>query len=361
MGPRVMRHLPKYVHGYVDRHGKPRHYLRRPGRKEIPLPGLPWSTAFMDAYEAALSQAAPVSIGAKRTKPGTVEEAVARYLGSVAFAALAPSTQAMRRRILERLRVDHGEKRLRLLQPEHISRLLAKLRPWVQRNFLKTLRGLLASARAEGLVDTDPTAGVRLSRVKDTGGFATWPLESIEQYRSHFKLGTRARLALELLYNTMGARADAVRLGRQHVQGGIISFRRQKTGNPVDIPILPELQVAIDAMPKAEHLTYLVTEHGKPFTPAGFGNWFRDQCDAAGLTNLSAHGLRKAGATRLAEAGATDHEIMAWGGWTSLQEVQRYTRAASRKRLALQAAGKLKSGTELANLNLRLANQSENS
>jgi len=114
-------------------------------------------------------------------------------------------------------------------------------------------------------------------------------------------------------------------------------------------------------MPKAEHLTFLVTEHGKPFTPAGFGNYFRDQCDLAGLSNLSAHGLRKAGATRLAEVGATDHEIMAWGGWTTLKEVQRYTRAANRKRLALQAAGKLKAGTEVANLGTRLANQSENS
>jgi integrase len=361
MGYRVRRRLPKYVHGYVDRHGKPRHYLRRPGRKEIPLPGLPWSTEFMDAYEAALSCATPVIIGAKRTKPGTVEEAVAHYMGSAAFNSLAPSTQAMRRRILERLRVEHGEKRLRLLQADHIGRLLAKLRPWVQRNFLKTLRGLLAFAQVEGLIDTDPTAGVKLSRVKDTGGFATWPLESIEQYRKHYKLGTRGRLALELLYNTMGARADVVRLGRQHAQAGMISFRRQKTGNPVDIPILPELQAAIDAIPKAEHLTFLVTEHGKPFTPAGFGNWFRDQCNAAGLSNLSAHGLRKAGATRLAEAGATDHEIMAWGGWTSLKEVQRYTRAASRKRLALQAAGKLKARTELANLDTQLANQSEKS
>jgi len=98
-----------------------------------------------------------------------------------------------------------------------------------------------------------PTVGVKLARVKDTGGFTTWPLTSIQQYRAHHQLGTRARLALELLYNTMGARADAVRLGRQHVQAGMISFRRQKTGNPVDLPILPELQAAIDAMPKAEH------------------------------------------------------------------------------------------------------------
>jgi integrase len=360
MGPRLK--LPKYVHAYIDRHGKPRHYLRRLGRKEVPLPDLPWSSEFMEAYEAAMNRAAPIVIGAKRTRPGTVEEAVARYLGSAAFTQrLGPSTQAMRRRILERFRVEHGDKRLRYLESEHVARLLGKLRPWVQRNYVKTLRGLTAFALVEGLIDTDPTQGVKLAKVKDTGGFETWPADCIEQYRKRHALGTRARLALELLYNTMGARADAVRLGRQHVQAGMISFRRQKTGTPVDIPILPELGIAIDAMPKAEHLTFLVTEHGKPFTPAGFGNWFRDQCDAVGLHDLSAHGLRKAGATRLADAGATDHEIMAWGGWTSLKEVQRYTKAANRKRLALQAAHKLKAGTEVANLDTRLANQSEKS
>jgi integrase len=357
MGPRIKRRLPRYVHAYLDRHGKPRHYLRRLGRKEVPLPP-PSSSDFMSAYEAALNEAQAVLIGSRRTRPGTVEEAVARYLGSAAFTQqLAPSSQAMRRRILERLRVEHGEKRLRYLEAEHVARLLGKLRPWVQRNFMKTLRGLMAFSLAEGLIDTDPTAGVKLARVKDTGGFMTWPVTSIEQYRAHHQLGTRARLALELLYNTMGARADVIRLGRQHVQSGMISFRRQKTGNPVDIPILADLQAAIDAMPKGEHLTFLVTEQGKPFTPAGFGNWFRDQCDVAGVSRLSAHGLRKAGATRLAEAGATDHEIMAWGGWTSMKEVQRYTKAANRKRLALQAAGKLKGGTEVANLDTRLANQ----
>ena len=52
---------------------------------------------------------------------------------------------------------------------------------------------------------------------------------------------------------------------------------------------------------------------------------------------------------------------MAWGGWTSVKEVQRYTKAANRKRLALQAAGKLKAGTEVANLAIRLANQNEKS
>jgi integrase len=223
---------------------------------------------------------------------------------------------------------------------------------------MKTLSGLMAFALADGLIPADPTVGVKLARTKDTGGFPTWPLECIEQYRAAHKLGTRARLALELLYGTMQRRGDAVKLGPQHVQNGILSLHQQKTGADVDIPILPELQTAIDAMPKGGHLAFLTTEHGKPFTAAGFSHWFSEVCKQAGVPrNLSAHGLRKAGATRLAEHGCTDHEIMAWGGWTSITEVQRYTKAADRKRNALQAADKLKAGTKVANLATRLANQ----
>jgi integrase len=355
---RIIR-LPKFVHGYIDRHGKPRHYLRRRGWKEVPLPSTPWSTEFMDAYQAAMNEALPVIIGAKRSLPGTVAEVVARYFGSGEFTALASSTQAMRRAILERFRADHGDKRIRRLQEQHVSRLLGKLQPYAQRNMLKALRGLMAFALTEGLIDVNPVAAVKLKPVRDSGGIEMWPVGCIEKYREHHKVGTRERLALELLYCAMASRSDVVRLGRQHVQDSFLSFRRQKTKVQVDIPVLPELQGAMDAMPKAAHLTFLTTEFDKPFTAAGFGGWFRDRCDDAGIP-LSAHGLRKAGAARLAEAGATDHEIMAWGGWTSLKEVQRYTKAANRRRLAMRAADKLKAGTELANLEPRLANQKEN-
>ncbi len=358
MGRRLAGRLPQYVHGYLDRHGKPRHYLRRPGRVPVALPGMPWSTEFMDAYAAAMNNSVPVTIGIRRTKPGTVEEAVARYLNSGVFTAAAPSTQRLRRAILERFRVEHGEKRIGKLQPEHVARILSKLRPHAQRNMIKTLRGLMAFALVEGLVAIDPTVGAKLARAKDTGGFPTWPLESIERYRAAHKLGTQARLALELLYGTIQRRGDIVKLGPQHVLNGTLSLRQQKTGADVDIPILPELQFAIDAMPKGGHLAFLVTEHGKPFTAAGFGKWFREMCAQASIAkNLSAHGLRKAGATRLADHGCSHHEIMAWGGWITMKEVQRYTRAANRKRLAKQAAEKLETGTKVANLSTRLANQ----
>jgi integrase len=86
----------------------------------------------------------------------------------------------------------------------------------------------------------------------------------------------------------------------------------------------------------------LETEFGRPFSLAGFGNWFRDRCNEAGLRNISAHGLRKAAARRMAEAGKSTHEIMSITGHRSLGEVERYTRAASQERLAKTAATGLK-------------------
>ena len=268
MGRGVGR-LPKYVHGYLDRHGRPRHYLRMHGRKKVPLPGMPFSTQFMDAYQAALEAAPPVVIGLKRSVPGTVAEAVARYLGSAAFVTFAVTTQAMRRAILQRFRDEHGDKRIRQMQPEHVAKLVGRLRPNAQKNMMKTLRGLMAFGVSEGLINIDPTATVKPVKVRDTGGFETWEARHIEQYRARHALGTRARLALELLYGTMQRRGDVVRLGRQHIRDGVLSIRQNKTGAQVDIPILPELQTVLDATP-SEHLTFLVTEFGKPFTAAGF-------------------------------------------------------------------------------------------
>ena len=107
----------------------------------------------------------------------------------------------------------------------------------------------------------------------------------------------------------------------------------------------PSLRQAIDAMPVSNHMTYLLTSFGKPFTAAGFGNWFRKACNDAKLPNrCTSHGLRKAAATYFAEQGATDHQLMAWFGWTTISQAQVYTKAANRKRMA-EAAARLITGT----------------
>ena len=89
-------------------------------------------------------------------------------------------------------------------------------------------------------------------------------------------------------------------------------------------------------MPRT-NMTFLLTERGAPFTAAGFGNWFRDRCDEAGLPQCSAHGLRKLAATQLANAGCSEREIMAITGHRSVSEVSRYTTARDQARLAEHA------------------------
>lgn len=336
-----------YVHEFKDRHGKARRYFRRPGFKRVPLPGLPGSEEFMAAYQAALSgESAPrLAIGASRTRPGSVSALIVRFYQTAQWAGLAKSTQDTYRGIFERFRAEHGDKRVALLGREHIKRMHeAKLStPAAANNWLRMVRLLLDFAIDEGLRTDNPARAVRGVR-HETDGHVPWSDEHIAAFRSRHALGTRARLAMELLYNTAQRRSDVVRIGRQHVRSGVLALRQQKTGTLVEIPVLQELQAAIDAM-AVDGMTFLITEAGAPFTAAGFGNWFRDVCDAAGLRGISAHGLRKAAATRLAEAGCTDHQIMAWGGWTSIKEVQRYTVAANRKRLAQTAAEKLTTGT----------------
>jgi integrase/recombinase XerD len=161
-------------------------------------------------------------------------------------------------------------------------------------------------------------------------------------------IGTKARLAMVLLLYTACRREDVVRLGPQNIRGDRVRFVQAKNEhrNPVaiDMPVHPDLAAAIENT-RSGHLNFLVTAFGKPFTPAGFGNWFRDRCNEAGLSHCSAHGLRKAAAARLAERGATPHEIMAVTGHRSLDEIERYTREAARAGLADAAIAKLKRGT----------------
>jgi hypothetical protein len=84
---------------------------------------------------------------------------------------------------------------------------------------------------------------------------------------------------LELLLYTGGRREDAVRLGPQHLRDGRVRFVQAKNEHrtPVqgDIPLHPKLGAAIAAT-RSKHLTFLITEYGKPYTPAGFGNAIRD-------------------------------------------------------------------------------------
>ena len=130
-------------------------------------------------------------------------------------------------------------------------------------------------------------------------------------------------------------------------------MRQEKTKAHLGIPIAPALAEAIKGMPR-DRDTFLVTAQGQPFTSAGIGNWFRKRCDEAGLHHCSMHGLRKAAARRLAEAGCTDRQIMSITGHKTAQEVGRYTRSAEQMKLAEQAIGLLKVSSLIGYVRVKL-------
>lgn len=324
-----------YIVEDKDRHGNVRIYVRVPGCPKVRIRETPGTAEFVAAYQAAIAQAP--------AKPGlpdasTFRGVCARYYASPVFDALDPSTRKWRRRYLDRICEKGGDRPIAMLQPRQVRRMYQELHatPGAARMLLKALKALFRWAIDEDLVTFDPTRAVRVNQ-HATDGHHTWTLDEVEQFEERHPLGSKARLAMALMLYTGGRREDAVRLGPPHIRKGRVRFTQAKNEHrkpvKVDIPLYPNLAAAIDAH-RSGHMTFLVTSFGKPFTTAGFGNWFRERCDEAGLPQCSAHGLRKAIASRLAEAGASGAELMAVTGHQSLEEVDTYIREARRSKMA---------------------------
>ena len=102
--------------------------------------------------------------------------------------------------------------------------------------------------------------------------------------------------------------------------------------------------MSINSATGMENARYYLRRDGKKIRitrPRRFWKLVYERCRKAGVPGR-AHGLRKAGATILADNGATDQELMAIYGWTTLRQAELYTRKANRKRLAESGILKLK-------------------
>lgn len=333
------KRLPKYVSEFTDRHGKVRVRFRRKGQDAYYFQSVAWTPEFMQEYQACLDrEAAPQIVpGINRTTPGTINALVVAYYGSAAFRDLKPVTQKNYRNQIERFRAEFGRLRVATFRREHLVKIIGRMHttPEAANNLLDRLKTLMGFAVDIGMRRDDPTIRLRGYRSKGDG-FHPWSESEIEAFEARHPIGTKPRLALALMLYTGQRRSDAVTMGWQNVTGHRIRVRQSKTDARLEIPLHPTLQAVMNATPR-ESLTFLVTAYGKPFTPAGFGNWFRERCDEAGLRNCTAHGLRKAAARRLAEAGCSNQQIKAITGHKTDKEVGDYTAAADQIRLAEQA------------------------
>jgi integrase len=329
-----------YVKTYTDRHGRVRRYFRKPGRKAVPLPGVPGSAEFMDAYQAALGEAVPTP--ASRQGAGTVGALICDYLNSPSFTDLAPSSKKLYRIVLDRFGNLHGHRMVHDMPRAKVATYVYTIgaeHPSMANLTRSVLRKLLAHAVRSGYRTDNPVN--EIDRYKG-GTRHTWTEAELAAYERRWPLGTRERLAYALLLYTGQRGGDVVNMRRADVSGGAIRVIQQKTGTELSIPIHHELQAALKTTP-SKGLNLLGDANGRPITRPTLTHLVKVAAATAGLpSECLPHGLRKAQMRRLAEGGASAKQIASISGHKSLREVERYTAAADQKRLSRGAISKLK-------------------
>lgn len=332
--------LPHLRHE-TNRHGNKCWYFRKEDGPRIRMPEPYGSKEFEAAYNAALTG---VLVETKTVHSGTVQWLVDRYKESSKFTSLKESTQAVRSRVFKSFCDKSGDKPFAKIERKHIQAAMeakAKTAPHAANNALIYISQMFDWAVANEKIKINPCDGIKLIKLK-SDGFHSWAPEEVDKYREFHPVGTKARLALDILLFCGLRRSDIVRAGRQHVKGGVMSIKTEKTGEWVYLPIFPELQRSIDQTNTGD-LAFLTSATGQPFASAqSFGNWFKARCREAGLPeNCTAHGLRKAGATIAANDGASAKELMAMFGWTRIEMAELYTKEADKIRLARAASERI--------------------
>lgn len=253
----------------------------------------------------------------------------------------AARTQLVQGRVLERFLNQmsssgrtYGERPVAAVSVAWLDKIFATMveTPAAANVLRKTLSGLMDHAGKLGWRSDNP---VRLTdSYKEGEGHHTWSEDEIAQYRAVHKLGSMARLTLELALNTAARRCNVAILTREEIRDGRIIVDHVKGNHQASVPLLPSTKAALEALPVAPIKHLVVTQYGKPFSVAGLGNRMRKWCNEAGLKNCSLHGLRKATSRRIAESGGTDAQGQAITGHRKVETFVKYREKARRKMLA---------------------------
>ncbi|UGY23849.1 tyrosine-type recombinase/integrase [Bradyrhizobium septentrionale] len=356
------RPRPPYLQRGKSRHGKPYWFVKvgRSGPK-ITIRAEYGTKEFDEEYRAAVNGGATVKRKPRASK-GTLEWAWQLYKASSAWNnEISESTRRQRSNIMKHVLKTGGASPLEDIDADAIAAGIERraATPSQAKNFKQTMRQFFAWLKRQKIVAVNPAEDAELPKRPKTGGFKEWTEADVVKYEERWPRGTRQRVMLDVYMYTGLRRGDAAEVGPKHVYDQPAIVRDEVTGErkpivkkvislsteksqrqtAVHLPMLPPLAETLEAGPTGE--TFIVTETGGAYVKESLGNAFKDACVAAGIMDKSAHGLRKAAATRAADNGATAHELMAIFGWKDIKEAEIYTKAADRKRLALRAMGML--------------------
>jgi integrase len=342
----AMKHDLRHVDRFVDRHGKTHHYFRRGHGPRVRLPGEPGSAEFLKAYQAALEGQAPSEPKKHlRGEPGTFDRLLQDYYSSPEFLALKAATRTVYRLTFDRwVRDDKiGHRLVRDLTRDHIKKMVAKrsATPAAANDLVKKIKLLMTFAigMTPPLRTDNPAVGIKKFA---EGEHHTWTDAEIETFEASWPLDSKERLAFALHLYTGQRTSDVRKMSWADIDAeGLMRVVQQKTGNKIWVAMHHRLRAILAATPRRHHVI-LTTAWGKPYATRSLGYYMAGKIGDAGLPDeCVTHGLRKAAARRLAEAGCSAIEIMSITGHKSLEEVERYVREANQKMMAKSAIRRL--------------------
>lgn len=324
----------RWVTRNVDRHGKVRWRFRRKGYKTCYLPP-PNAPNFDEAYADALKQKATPKSNPKHY---SFNHAIGLYCASDAYKTLKPSTKEVYARILRRIGDGIGDKSIIALNRPALRDILDNIEKPTTRNRMKSLISILLDLAVDhDWIEFNVATTIKARKTKTTG-FHCWTDRERAQFCAFWPSGTRERLAYALLFFTAQRGSDVVRMAAADMRDGSLIVTQQKTGAVLNLPIADELRTEIEKVENwKDKSAFLTTMAGNPMGAKVFQQWFSAACTKAGLPHCSAHGLRKARATFLANNNATASQIMAVTGHKTLGEAQKYVNTANQARLAAEA------------------------
>lgn len=324
----VKRELPKYV--YKQRNGL---YFQRRGWPSQKLQNEFGTPEFWKEYSDILAgEAKPKRVTArnfgaliksyhrspryKNLKPRTALD-YDKYLNFFNSILSDANPASMKRKDVIRLRDSNAEK------------------PYFANYSLRVLRILMEHCVDLGWRETNPAKGVPELKTEKKER-EPWPKQLLEAYRANCPLGTRERIVMELCVGTGQRIGDVLEMRWSDIQDGAVFVKQNKTSKELWVPILTELQAALDAA--SRHSVFVLTnERGtNRWSYRGASQAVRNVRERIGALNYDIHSWRYNAACELVEAGCSDDLVAAVTGQSPAM-VMHYTKKVRQKIRAIQA------------------------
>ena len=208
-------------------------------------------------------------------------------------------------------------------------------KPYFANYSIRVLRVLMEHCVDIGWRDSNPVRGV--SEIKtQKAAREPWPRELLDAYRDACPVGTRERLVMELCVGTGQRIGDVLEMRWSDIQDDAFVIRQNKTGKELWVPILPELQTALNATKR--NSLFIVTNQNATnrLSYHAASHSVREVRKQIGALDYDIHSWRYNAACELLEAGCEDDLIAAVTGQSPAM-VLHYTKKVRQRIRAIRA------------------------